>query len=80
LATFAVAGDTVTARSTAGRTVTAAVPERRAAVSVAVIVATPVPFAVSRPCEPDALDTVTTAVLEDDQVTSLVRFAVDPSR
>jgi len=74
LATFAAAGDTVTDTSTAGSTVITAVPERRAEVSSAVIVAAPVAFAVTRPED----DTVAVAVLEDDHVTELVKFSVPP--
>ncbi len=73
--TFAVSGDTVTATRMAGRTVITAVPDSSAAESLAVMVARPVAFAVTKPPE----DTVAVAVLEDDHVTVLVRFAVDPS-
>jgi hypothetical protein len=52
-----------------------AVPESAAAESLAVIVAAPVATAVTRPED----DTVAVAVLEDDHVTVLVKFAVDPS-
>jgi hypothetical protein len=65
----------VTATRTAGRTVITAVPESAAAESLAVIVAAPVATAVTRPED----DTVAVAVLEDDHVTVLVKFAVDPS-
>ncbi len=75
LATLAVSGDTVTATRMAGRTVITAVPDSSAAESLAVMVARPVAFAVTKPPE----DTVAVAVLEDDHVTVLVRFAVDPS-
>ncbi len=73
--TLATGGETVTATSTAGSTVITAVPERTAAVSSAVMVAAPVATAVTRPVP----DTVAVAVLEDDQETELVKFAVDPS-
>ena len=75
MATFAAGGDTVTATNTFGNTVITAVPESAAAESLAVIVAAPVATAVTRPED----DTVAVAVLEDDHVTVLVKFAVDPS-
>lgn len=46
---------------------------------LAVIVATPVPTPVARPCEPALLLTVATAVLDEDQVTMVVTFCVEPS-
>ena len=42
--------------------------------STAMIVASPVPTAVARPCEPEALDSVATVVEDDDQVAVSVRF------
>jgi len=69
----AVSGDTVTATSTAGNTVTTAVPESSAAVSSAVIVTAPEDAtAVTRPVD----DTVAVAVLEDDHITESVKFTV----
>ena len=73
--TFASGGDTVTANNTFGNTVITAVPDKSAAESVAVIVAAPVATAVTKPDE----DTVAVPVLDDDHVTELVRFAVEPS-
>ena len=61
---------------TGGSTVTAAVPDRRAPVAVAVIVAAPVPLPATKPCEPAAFDTVATAASELDHVTEAVMFAV----
>jgi hypothetical protein len=69
----AVAGVTAIDTSTAGVTVSAAVPEM--APDVAVIVAAPVATPVARPCEPDAFDTVA-APVDDDHVTVVVRFCV----
>jgi hypothetical protein len=74
--TEAAVGETVTATRTAGSTVTAAVPLSRDDGSVAVMVAAPVPVAVTNPWEPDALETVATELLDDDQVTFVVRFCV----
>ena len=62
--------------NTGGKTVTAAVPDSRAPGAVAVIVAAPVPSPVTKPAEPDALDTVAIPALELDQVTEVVIFAV----
>jgi hypothetical protein len=76
LGTDAAVGETVTATRTAGSTVTAAVPLNTEDGSVAVMVAAPVPVAVTNPWEPDALETVATALLDDDQVTVSVRFWV----
>ncbi len=72
--TFAVSGDTATDSSTVGITVITDVPESKAPESVAVTVARPVAFAVTKPPE----DTVAVAVLEDDHVTELVKFSVPP--
>ena len=86
-ATVATGGVTAMATRVAGRvgpppvgnagvTVSAAVPDTSAPGAVAVMVATPVPAPVARPCEPAAFDTV--AVLDDDvdHVTVSVRFFV----
>ena len=76
LATDANDGDTVTAVSTAGSTVNAAVPEMSDDGSVAVMVAPPTPAAVALPCDPALLETVATELEDDDHVTELVRSAV----
>jgi hypothetical protein len=60
--------------STAGVTVSTAVPE--ISPSVAVMVVAPVATPVARPWEPEALDTVPYEVNDDDQVTLEVRSAV----
>ena len=73
--TLAAGGDTVTATNTFGSTVITAVPEMSDDGSVAVIVVAPVATAVTKPVE----DTVAVAGVEDDHVTELVRFAVEPS-
>jgi predicted phosphoribosyltransferase len=73
--TLATGGDTVIATSTAGSTVMTAVPEINEDGSVAVMVATPVATPVTRPVE----DTDAVESLDDDHVTELVKFAVDPS-
>ena len=65
----------MTATSTAGSTVITAVPEIVDEGSVAVIVAAPVATAVTNPVE----ETVAVPVLDEDQVTVLVRFVVEPS-
>jgi len=72
--TLATGGDTVIATSTAGSTVMTAVPEINEDGSVAVMVATPVATPVTRPVE----DTDAVESLDDDHVTELVKFAVDP--
>ena len=69
----------MTARRTAGRTVTAAIPSIDVVGSVAVMVVAPVATAVTSPCDPDELDTVAVAVLDDAQVTESVRSCVLPS-
>jgi hypothetical protein len=60
--------------TTAGVTVRAAVPEMSP--EVAVMVEAPVATPVARPWEPEALDTVASAVTDDDHVTESVRSAV----
>ena len=70
----ATVGDTVTVNRTAGSTVIAAVPVTEP--STAMIVASPVPAAVARPCDPEVFETVATDVDEDDHVTVSVRFWV----
>ena len=73
---FATAGETVTVRSTAGRTVITAVPDSSATESDAVIVASPVlEPAVTSPVD----DTDAVELAEVDQVTVSVRFLVVPS-
>ena len=62
---LAASGDTVTARRTAGRTVTAAVPSMDVVGSVAVMVVAPVATAVTSPCEPELLETVAVPELDD---------------
>ena len=64
------------ATRTAGVTVSAAVPWMSEEGSVAVMVATPTPFAVASPWLPEALDTVATEEDDVDHVTVLVRSAV----
>ena len=75
LATFAAGGDTVTATNTAGSTVITAVPEIVDEGSVAMIVATPVALALTKPDD----DTLAVAVFDDDHDTVLVRLALLPS-
>ena len=72
---MATSGVIVTATNTFGSTVITAVPDRSAAESAAVIVAAPVATAVTKPVE----DTVAVPVLDDDHVTTSVKFAVEPS-
>src|SRR5580658_7576878 len=74
----AVGGDTAMLTSTAGVMVRTAVP--RMSPEVAVMVEAPVATAVARPWEPEALDTVASAVTDDDHVTESVRSAVLPPR
>jgi hypothetical protein len=73
--TFAIGGDTVTARSTAGRTSTEVVLEMRVKGSVAVIVAVPALTAVTRPDD----ETVASEELDVAQLTRLVTSEVVPS-
>ena len=72
-ATEAVAGETVMPTKTAGVTTRAAVPDRVAEGSLAVMVTAPVDTPVAKPWEPEALEMVAEDE-DDDQVTESVRF------
>src|SRR5688572_2366329 len=72
-------GVTASEVSTAAVTVNEVDPAMLVAGSVAVIVVTPDPVVVARPCVPAALLMVATTALEELHVTTLVRFWVEAS-
>ena len=72
----AVAGDTAMLTSTAGVTVSTAVPEMDPEVAVMVVAPDPLAVAVASPCEPEVLETVAVEVTDDDHVADAVRLAV----
>ena len=72
----AVAGDTAMLTSTAGVTVSTAVPEMDPEVAVMVVAPDPLAVAVANPCEPEVLETVAVEVSDDDHVADAVRLAV----
>ncbi len=72
----AVTGDTAMLTSTAGVTVSTAVPEMSPEVAVMVVAPDPLGVAVARPWEPEVLETVAVEVSDDDHVTESVRVAV----
>ena len=77
LATVALAGVTAIETRTAGVTVSVVLPDTLP--DTALIVVEPVPAVAARPFEPAALLMVATAVLDELQVTELVRFWVELS-
>src|SRR5579863_2670683 len=72
----AVAGDTAMLTSTAGVTVSTAVPEMSPDVAVIVVAPDPLAVAVASPWDPEVLETVAVEVTDDDHVTEVERLAV----
>src|SRR5580700_3598011 len=72
----AATGDTAILTSTAGVTVSTAVPEMSPEVAVMVVAPDPLAVAVASPCDPAVLETVAVEVIDDDHDTELVRLAV----
>ena len=67
--------------STAGVTVSTAVPDMSPEVAVMVVAPDPLAVAVANPCEPEVLETVAVEVTDDDHVTELLTLALhDGSR
>jgi hypothetical protein len=62
--------------STAGVTVSTAVPDMSPEVAVMVVAPDPLAVAVASPCDPEVLETVAVEVIDDDHVTELVRLDV----
>jgi hypothetical protein len=72
-------GETVIASNAAGRTVTTDKPLTVEEGAVAVMSATPVPVAVTCPCDPVTFETVATVEAEVPQVAVFVKLCVLPS-
>src|SRR5580704_7157782 len=72
----AATGDTAILTSTAGVTVSTAVPEMSPEVAVMVVAPDPLAVAVASPCDPAVLETVAVEVIDDDHVTDELRLAV----
>jgi hypothetical protein len=62
--------------STAGVTVSTAVPEMSPDVAVMVVAPEPLTVAVASPCDPEVFETVAVDVTADDHVTEALRLAV----